>query len=420
MKRILVRGARQLITLHGHAGPRRGRAMNQLNVIEDGSILIAGGVITHVGPTRRIENLAEARSAEEVNAHGRIVMPGFVDCHTNLIGPPARLLDFPGSSGAHDLLAPVELLQQSLQHVRHTTTAKLAFQTERILAACVMHGTTAIDVKTGYGLNEISEIKMLRVLFELRKKYLDLSATFYGARTTAPEFGSDAEGYLAWLVQYVLPKVRKRRLSNFADVNCDELGFTTREAHWFLQSARTLGFDVRVHTGQDNAKDAVALAANCGAISADGLNSIPRASVDLLANSQTVAVLMPAAVYHGSQGKFAPARDLIEAGAAVALASGFHPTLPATFNMQLVLSLACRYMGMTPEEAICAATVNAAHVIKRSAQTGSIAFGKEANLIMLDVTDYREIAYHYGANMVHTTIYKGEVVYKQGETRWAE
>jgi imidazolonepropionase len=414
MKRsILVRGARQLLTLHGPTGPRRGAAMRELGVIEDGSLLISDGVITNVGPTRRIENLAEARSAEEINATGRVVMPGFVDSHTHLVSAPGRNLQF--KMGFHgERPGPADTFLPNLQYVRSASANLLESQAKRYLEACLRHGTTILEAKSGYALSVTGEIKMLRVFANLGERYVSLVPTFLGAGGVPPEFEGQPDVYLQWLCAELLPKVAERRLARFADCNCDPLTFSPDQARPYLELAKRSGLVPKLQAEQSSRMGAVRVALEVQAASVDGLNHANSTDADLLARSNTIATLLPAKVHQGLYSRLPPARELIDAGAAVALATAFHPAAGSTYNMQMVISLACTHMGITPEEAITACTINGAHAVRRADQSGTLEFGKEADLLILNVADYREIPYHFGGNIVSLTMRKGEVVYREG------
>lgn len=419
MKRsILIRGARQLLTLHGPTGSRRGEALRNLGLIEDGSVLIVNGTITSVGPTRRIENLAEARSAEEINASGHVVMPGFVDSHTQLVSPPPRVLQFrvnAGETPGHGPVSSPHLFWTALQYIRNTPASTLEFQARKHLEACLRHGTTTLEIKTGYGLNATGETKMLRVLAALNGKGATVVPTFFGARASPPEYAGQPVAYLSWLADEMLPKLRARHLAHFVDVLCDDGGFTADQARPYLLAAKRFGLAIKVYGEQALRTGAVRLALEFDAVSVDGLNAANSDEVELLARAQTIATLMPVSAHFGYYSDMPPARELIDRGAAVALATGFHPSLNSTFNMQTAISLACSSMNMAPEEAIAAATINGAHAIARASRCGSLEAGKDADVLILNVSDYREIPLQFGCNSVAIAMRKGEVVYREGE-----
>ncbi|HYI97479.1 MAG TPA: imidazolonepropionase [Bryobacteraceae bacterium] len=390
--------------------------MRQLGVIEDGALLISDGIITNVGPTRRIENLAEARVAsEEINASGRVVMPGFVDSHTHLIAAPPRVGDLRNSG---DRSPSKGAASYNAEHIRRTSGPSLAFQAKRHLQGFLRHGTTTVEVKTGYGLDETGEMKMLRVIAQLAESGFGIVPSFLTPHTPPPEFTGNLEAYLVWIRDHVLPKVKTRRLAQFVDTFCDPSGYSVEHANLLLQAARRLGFETKIHAEQSVRLGAVRMAVEMGATSIDGLNQIDKSDAMVLGQSQTIGVVMPGPTYQGYDSRMPPARMLIDEGAALALASGFNPSVSATYNMMTVIAIACTHMGMTIEEAITATTINGAFAVMSAPRIGSLVFGKDADLIMLGVSDYREIPYQFGLNLVALTMRKGQVIYREGAVEW--
>jgi imidazolonepropionase len=411
---VLVRGARQLLTLHGPNGPRRAESMRQLGIIEDGALLITDGVISNVGPTRRIENLAAARSAEEINASGKVVMPGFVDSHTHLIAAPPRVGDFRAATHGTGDTAGQSIAQHSAEHIRRTSGPSLEFQAKKHLHSFLRHGTTTVEVKTGYGLDEPGEMKMLRVVSHLGEAGFSMVPTFRTPHVPPPEFTGKFDAYLTLVRDQILPKVKARQLAQFVDTFCDPSGYSVQQANTVLSAARRLGFAVKLQAEHSVRMGSVRMGVELGAASIDGLNQIDNSDAVVLGQSQTIGVLLPGPIHQGYASRMPPARMLINEGAAIALASGFNPPVSSTYNMMTVLAIACTHMGMTVEEAITAATINAAHAVMGAKRAGSLAYGKDADLIMLGVSDYREIPYHFGVNLVALTMRKGQVVYREG------
>jgi imidazolonepropionase len=354
-KVTLIRGARQLLTLRGPSGPRRGADLRNLAIIQDGAVLIADGLIVEVGPSRRLENLAAARDAEEVDASGCVVMPGFVDSDIHLVG------------NAHDL-SPRALKTLAL----------------RAIDEAVRCGTTAIEAKSGAGLNEAGALKILRGHSTLRELPLTIVSTFQAAG-----------------IERLLPVVRRRKLAAFAEMGCEA------ESRRYLRQARELGLGVKVNGG------AIALALELGATSVAGVVEASERDAMQLGNSHTIAILSPGMTMDGDDGRCAPARLLIDSGAAVALASGSHPP-----NMQTAIALACRAMNMSAMEAIVASTINGAHAMEQAGSIGSIEVGKSADLAILGVPDYRELPYHFGVNLANLVMIRGTVLVERPEVKW--
>ncbi len=357
----LIRGARQLLTLRGPSGPRRGTDLRNLGIIQDGAVLVAGGLIVEVGSSRRLENLALARGADEIDASGCVVLPGFVDSDVRVVRGPVQDL------------SPRALKMLAL----------------RVVDEAVRCGTTAMEAKSGLGLTEAGEMKILRVHAALRELPLTLVSTFVARDVTA--------GFN----ERFLPILRRRKLADFAQIGCET------EARHFLKLARELGLGVKVGSG------AIALATSIGAVTVDDVVEVTGRDAMLLAQSETIATMSPGAAFHLQAQNYAPARVLIDSGAAVALGSGLHPP-----NMQMTIALACNAMNMTAAEAIAAATINGAHAMRLAGSIGSIEAGKSADLTILGVPDYRELPYHFGVNLVNLVMIRGTVLVERSEVKW--
>jgi imidazolonepropionase len=358
-KVTLVRGARQLLTLRGPNGPRRGTDLRNLGIIQDGAVLIVDGVIVEVGPSRRLENLALARGAEEIDASGCVVLPGFVDSHMELV------------RGAAQDLSPRALRALAL----------------RLLEEAVRCGTTAIEAKSSSDLTETGELKILRVHAALRELPLTLVSTFVPSGVEVGE--------------RLLPAVRRRKLAEFAQIGDEP------EARRLLEFASQLGLGVKVGAG------AIQLATEMEAAGVDGVMEITEAEAMLLGRSRTIATLSPGMAFQRQDQRPAPARMLIDHGAAVALGSASHPP-----NMQTSIALACRAMDMTAGEAISAATINGAHAIGRAENIGSLEAGKSADLTILGVPDYRELPCHFGINLAALVMIRGNLMVARSEVKW--
>jgi imidazolonepropionase len=416
---VLVRGARQLLTLRGPACPRRGSDLRNLGIVQDGSVLIVDGLIREVGPTRRLENLTEARQAQEIDATGRVVLPGFVDSHTHLVSGLPRLVDHEMSfaSSTPDGIARAEQrLHMIFRAIQDTSGHILETRASRLLNDCVRQGTTTIEAKSGYGVTETGELKVLRAHAALNEHYANLVSTFMAGHYKNASQATSAGSYLDWLCSFMLPLVKRRRLASFVDIACEEGRFSVAEARQYLARAKELGFGLKIHAGN---AEGVRLAMEAGVTSVDHAMSLDSDVIALLAASSTIATLLPGPVFHRGAEQYPSARKLIDQGAAVALASDFNPETSPTHNMQMILSLACNKMNMTPAEAFTAGTINAAHALGLASKVGSIERGKQADLIILDIADYRELPYHFGGNLVAATMKKGKVIYRASEVQWA-
>jgi imidazolonepropionase len=399
----LVRGARQLLTL-------RGAAFGDLGIIENGAVLIKDGIIAEVGPTRRVERSAAARRAREIDATGRVVMPGFVDSHTHLIFGRPRLVDYEmrlAGAAYAEIAAAGGGIQSSVKAVRSMTAAQLEAQARASLAAIARHGTTTLEAKSGYALDETGELKTLRVLAKLNGDPLDIVPTYLGAHIAPHEYRDRGDAYVDWMAAEMMPVIQRRKLARFVDVYCDAGAFTLEQSRRYLERARSFGFGLKIHAEQFARTGAARLAVELGAASADHLEQASEEDIRALAQSNTVATLLPGSVFHLGLRTYAPARALIEAGATVALATDFNPGTSPTYSMQMVLSLACTEMRMSPAEAIAAATINGARALGLADRVGSLEPGKQADLLLLNVADYRELPYYFGCNNVHHTIKRG-------------
>jgi imidazolonepropionase len=405
LKPILIRGARQLLTLQGPV-PRRGSDMEKLRVIPDGAVLIRDGLIDRVGPSRSVEAFIEARNAEEISAIGRVVLPGFVDCHTHPVAGPVRTLE----SG---LEPPPETYWKTIQQTSQRT---LETQSLRLLEDFVRHGTTTIEAKSGFGMTERGELKILRVQAALKRRTSMLASTFTATRWRPSESSTDE--YIEWVCSHLLPMIKRRRLAEFADIHCERDLFSVNQVRRYLSVARQLGFIPKIHAGRAENIGAIPEAIRLGAASIDHAVFVSEQDVHYLAESDTIATLLPGPVFFTGTGRYAPARTLIDGGAAVALASNYNPHTSPSHSMQMMIALACRKMGMTVAEAISAATINGAYALRRADRCGSLEKGKVADLMILGISDYREIPYHFGVNLVDMTLRRGQVAYRRSEVRW--
>jgi imidazolonepropionase len=284
------------------------------------------------------------------------------------------------------------------------SAAQLEAQARDSLAAMIRHGTTTVEAKSGYALDEAGELKTLRVLAKLNGDPLDIVPTYLGAHIPPPEYRGKADAYIDWMAAEMLPQIRRRKLARFVDIYCDDSAFTLDQSRRYLDCARRLGFGLKIHAEQFARTGAARLAVELDAASADHLEQAGEEDIRALAQSNTIATLLPGSVFHLGLRTYAPARALIEAGAAVALATDFNPGTSPTYSMQMALSLACTEMRMSPAEAIAAATINGAHALRMADRKGSLEPGKDGDVLILNVQDYRELPYYFGANNVYMTI----------------
>lgn len=411
-KVTLVRGARQLLTLRGPSGPRRGADCKNLAIIQDGAVLIVDGLIHEVGPTRRLENLALARGAEEIDASGRVVMPGFVDAHMHAVSGPAR----PRDNGSRE---PGEAALAIARAIQEHSPRALEAMALRVLESAVRHGTTAFGAVSGFGITVAGETKILRVHNALRRRLSSVVST-YSSAGVPEDYEARKDEYLQWLAVRLLPLLRRRSLAEFAVIRCGEGVFSLAQACRFLGAAREVGLHLRIDAGAMREPGAIALAVQLGAVSIRVGADTKEQEARLLAESQTIATLLPGpAFYLGKPGN-PEARLLIDSGAAVALGTEYNPETSPSTSMQAMIALACRAMQMTPAEAVTAATINAAHTLRRAGTVGSLEAGKSADLLILSVQDYRELAGHFGVNVVEMVMKSGDVLVERARVGWPE
>jgi imidazolonepropionase len=414
---LLIAGIPQLLTLRGR-GPRRGASLSNLSIIKDGALLVSDGAIAAVGTRTEIEKSREARAAEKLDVGGRVVLPGFVDSHTHLIHAASRAeeyeLKIQGAS-YEEIAREGGGILNSVKKLRAATTGALKQRAARALELFAAHGTTTIEAKSGYGLDVASELKILRLQKELREEQpLEIVSTLLGAHVVPLEFRnkpSGAEKYISLLLEQMIPEVVNERLAEFCDVFCDRGAFTPAQTKRILSEGKLHGLAPRLHAEQLSRTGAALLAVELQAASCDHLEKVNAADIRALGKSNTVATLLPGCDFHLGWKQFAPARALIDAGAIVALATDYNPGTSPTASMPMILSLACTQLRMTPAEAITAATINGAYALRREKHLGTLEVGKQADVAVFDVADYREIPYYFGVNHCWMTMKRGEIIW---------
>ena len=414
---LLITGASQLLTLRG-SGPRRGDSLSKLGLIEDGALLVRDGLIAAVGTRAEVEKRPEAQAAEKLDIGGRVALPGFVDSHTHLVHAASRAEEYElkiAGASYEEIARKGGGILNSVKKLRAATSEALKKRALAALKQFAAHGTTTLEAKSGYGLDVASELKILRLYKELAAEQpLEIVSTFLGAHVVPAEYRGKtggAERYIQLIEQNLLPEIGEGRLAEFCDVFCDRGAFTVEQSKRVLQAGRQWGLAPRVHAEQLSRTGAARLAILMRAASCDHLEQVNKSDIRALGKSDTVATLLPGCDFHLGLKKYAPARALIEAKAIVALATDYNPGTSPTVSMPMILSLGCTQLRMTPAEAITAATINAAHSLRREKSIGSLEVGKQADIAVFEVADYREIPYYFGVNRCWMTVKRGRVIH---------
>lgn len=413
----LITGASQLLTLRGSA-PRRGSALSDLGIVKDGALLIRDDRILAVGPRKKVEAHKDAAQAEKIDVGGRVVLPGFVDSHTHLVHAASRAeeyeLKIQGAS-YEEIARKGGGILNSVKKLRASTYDALKQRALAFLEEFASYGTTTVEAKSGYGLDVTSELRILALQRELnRDQPLEIVSTFLGAHVLPAEFRSSPDGaqrYIDILLDKLLPEIVIQDFAEFCDVFCDRGAFSREQSKQILTRALSHGLSPRLHAEQLSRTGATQLAVELGAASCDHLEQINSSDIRALSKSNTVATLLPGCDFHLGLKQYAPARKLIDAGAIVALATDFNPGTSPTVSMPMILSLACNQLRMTPAEAITATTLNAAYALRRDKSIGSLEPGKQADLAVFEVEDYREIPYYFGMNRCWMTMKRGVIIH---------
>jgi len=416
---LLLTNVGQLLTLRSsQSGPRRGPFLSELEIVDNAAILCLGGKIVSVGTVKdalRDPWLKKNRKkVSEVDCGGGVVLPGFVDSHTHPVFMEPRLVDFEKRISGADYEEIAEAgggIRASLEGVR---TASQAALTQRVLHALhdlTKHGTTTVETKSGYGLSLDSELKSLEAIRAAAKQWAGtVIPTFLGAHVVPPGYRGRSQSYVEIVCKEMLPAVAKRKLAKFVDVFCDRGAFSEIECSTIFGAALQHGFGVRAHLGQlSSPRDGFieSMLECCRPASLDHMDHVRDHEVAALAKSDTVVTLVPGANYFLGLEQYPPARKFINAGVAVALATDYNPGTSPTVSMPMAMSLACTHMKMSPAESIAAATINGAWALGLADRKGSVEPGKDADLTVFDVRDYREIPYWFGVNRCVQTIIGG-------------
>jgi imidazolonepropionase len=409
---LLIVNAGELITLSGSSQkPRTGKQLQDIGTIRDGAVAIKDGRIVAVGKTTEITKVFKAENI--VSTSGKVVLPGFVDPHTHLVFAGSREDEFQmriAGAPYMEILRAGGGILKTVKETREASFEKLVDNGAKTLDTMLGHGTTTIEAKSGYGLTTKDELKMLQVIQRLNQLHsVDIIPTFLGAHAVPPEFLNDPEAYVDLVTEEMIPKVAEKGLAEFCDVFCERGAFSLEQARRILVTGKNFGLKSKVHADEISRVGGAELAASIGAVSADHVLFSSNEGVRAMADKEVTAILLPAAAFSLMNSRYADARAMISLGAPIAIGTDFNPNCYVE-NQQLVIALACHFMRLTPAEAITAATINAAHAVKRGNEVGSLEAGKKADIVILDVPNHKFLGYRFGVNLVDKVIKNGRLV----------
>ncbi len=420
---LIVHNIGQLCTIPAHNnGPQRGDKLGDLGLVSNAAVAIDGGSVIAVGPSSEIRG--QYRSIITLDAQGKLVTPGLVDPHTHAIWAGDRADEFEqriAGKSYQQIMAAGGGINRTMEHTRAAEINDLMEQSVQRLNTMLAHGTTTVECKTGYGLSTDAEITLLSAIAMLDMEHpIDLVATFLPAHAVPPEFRDNPEGYVDLIIHKMLPTAAEWRAEHwpetlYCDVFCEPGAFDLSQSRRILQAAKTLGMGLKLHADEFESIGGVRLAVDLGAVSVDHVVATPDADIQMLGQSNTVAVALPSTPFGLGHARYAPAQRFLKAGAALAIATDCNPGTGWNENMQFVMALAARFMNLTPAQALAAATVNAAYAIGRGDRVGSLEIGKQGDLVIWNAPAYQHLSYRFGANLAQTVIKRGQVVYA---TRW--
>ena len=415
---FLLRNIGELLTLAGPSRARRGRDAGRLSIMENAAVAALDGKIVWTGPSEAAEE--EIEPADDLNAYdaaGRVVTPGLVDSHTHPVFGATRQDEFAMRAAGADYEEIARSgggILNSVRRTRETSSEAMLSMMLRHLSSMLRHGTTTLEAKSGYGLDLDTEIRLLEIIRQASSQVLQtVVPTFMGAHEIPEEYRENPMDYVDFVIREVLPAVKKREIARFVDVFCEKGVFTPMQSRKILEAAEAMGFGLKLHADEFHDTGGAALAAELGAASADHLLSVSEEGIRALADSSTVATLLPGtALFLGKP--FPDARRLIDAGVAVALATDFNPGSCYCESMPFMINLGVCQCGMRVEEAMVSATVNGAAALGLLERKGTVQSGRDADLVLWNVDDYRSIAYHLAVDDIDTVFVGGRPAARAG------
>lgn len=417
---ILIKNANEVITLKNNIrGPRTKEQMREITIVENGSILIEKDRIVAVGAFEQLEvDFPElVKKSTTIDASGKVVMPGLVDCHTHLVHGGTREEEFNmrlKGSTYMEIMNAGGGIHATTKRTRETNFDDLYEKTRHHLDIFLKHGVTTVEAKSGYGLDWETEKKQLEVAKKLQATHdMDVISTFMGAHAVPRDYKGREDEFVDVLIQDMLPKVAELELAEFNDVFCEKGVFTPEQSERILEAGKALGLTPKIHADEIEPYKGAELAAEVGAISAEHLLVASDEGIQKMAEAGTIAVLLPGTAFF-LRAPFARGRLMIDEGVPVAISTDFNPGSSPTMSLPFIMNLACMHMGMTLEEVLTATTINAAYAVNRGEQIGSLEVDKKADVIILDVANYKQLQYFYGMNHTNTVIKNGQVVVRNG------
>ncbi|MDR0749598.1 MAG: imidazolonepropionase [Tannerellaceae bacterium] len=408
--KLLIRNASQVVTCSGFAA-KKGKAMSDIGVIEDGAVAVLNGRIIHVGTTRDILSRIYEEEYTVIDATGKALLPGFVDSHTHFVFGGYREEEFSWRLRGDSYMSIMERgggIVNTMKATRESNYDDLWESGYVRLSDMMEMGVTTVEGKSGYGLDLETELMQLRVMKEIDEEHpVDVIATFLGAHAIPPEYKDRADDYIRYIIETVLPAVAKEELAGFCDVFCEKGVFSVKQSERLLRAAQALGMKPKLHADEIVTSGGAELAVKLNAVSADHLLRVSDEGIRQLAGSNTVATLLPLTAFSLCE-PYARGREIIDAGCAVALATDLNPGSCFSCSIPMLIALACIYMKLTPEEVVTALTINGAAAVGRANTIGSIDVGKQADMILLRYPSYKFLPYHIGMNMVEITIKNGK------------
>lgn len=416
---LLITNIGQLCTIPDHdGGPQRGSRLGDLGIVTDAAIAIDGGRVLATGPTAQLN--ATYVAATTLDANGQLVTPGLVDPHTHAVWAGARADEFErriAGDTYQQIMAEGGGINRTVRTTRAADLDTLINETRPRLDAMLVHGTTTAEIKTGYGLDTAAELRMLYAIARLEATHsIELAATFLGAHAIPPEYAGNTDGYVTRVIDEMLPAVAQWRDQHwthqplFCDVFCEAGVFDVAQSRRILEAGQQFDMPAKLHVDEFEPLGGARLAADLGAVSADHIVVTPDDEIAALGASPTVAVSLPPTPFGLAHTHYTPARKFLDAGAVLAIATDCNPGTGWNENMQFVMALATRYLRLTPAQALVAATLNAAHAIRRGHDLGSLQAGRQADVVIWRAPSYEHLSYRFGTNLAQTVIKRGQIV----------